>query len=245
MLRILLSLYLILSCLEGYSYNKPPSFSEEAWLDAQPYLLPMNHPLKAKLDKLFKTHITQNSASLKKAGFEQSKARNWSHTIVSKNDKLKGYYFKLFTDDQRNIDSYGILKKRIIGAKRLQHAIDRHGHQKLFKVPLKWLYLIPNYSSPNYFILIAEDCHLISSEGNLARWKNVNDPNLLTVLYTLIKEEGLSDSIYPINLPFNMSGQICFIDTEHNQEWPVRFEKLTPFFSTKMQKHWVSLIQAP
>lgn len=226
----------------GYSYTKPETLSAQAWQEAELYLLPLNHPIKAKLDKLFKSKdATENKKNLKKSGFLGTKPGLWSHTIVTQHPKLKGYYFKLHTNDQKDIDSYTLLKTRVAGARSLQAAIDRHKYNKYFKVPKKWLYLVPNSSK---FILVAEDCHLITEKGSQAKWKNTNDPKILTAFFTILQEEGLIDSVQCKNTAFSLDGELCFIDLEHHHQWPVPFNQLLPFLSSKMQKHWNDLINS-
>lgn len=222
-----------------YAYTKPEALSSEVWQDAQQHLLPLSHPIKSKLDTLFeKKDITQNRKSLQKAGFIHTKTGTWSHTVVAKHPKIPGYYFKLHTNDQKNIDSYTLLKTRIEGANSLQAAIVRHKYSHYFKVPKKWLYPIPN--SPK-FILVAEDCQLISVAGSKAKWRNLTDPKLLTAFFILLQEEGLSDSVHCKNAAFNLDGKLCFIDLERHHQWPVPFEQLLPFLSKKMQQHWKGL----
>lgn len=238
-----LAALLIFCCGLLYSYEKPEALSEADWNEVQSYLLPESHALKPKLDKIFKkAGVIQNEKSLKAAGFKNGAPRPWSQTIVTKHDKMKGFVFKLFTEDQTHFHAYAHLKSRIIGAKSVQAAIDQHHFQNYFKVPNKWLY--PVKDSRHCFILIAEECSLLTEEGNKAKWKNTNDAKLLTALFTLLQQEGLSDSIYLVNIPFDMNGKVCFIDLENHHQWPVKYDRLTPCFSSKMQKHWISLFSA-
>lgn len=247
MIRFFLSFFLLIAAVEAKTYEKPASISEAIWQDAQPYLLPYDHPIRTKLDKLFKeARVIENTESLKAAGFTTSKPGKWSKTVVSKHKHIKGYYFKFFTDNRKE-DDYPILKKRVVASHCVQAAIDRHGFQKLLKVPQKWLYPLPEKPDPistkhkKSFILIAEDCHILSSKDNKSYWRQFENKEQLTALYIILQEEGLLDSIYPFNIPFNHQGQICFIDLEFHHDWPVPFNNLSSSLSSDMRAHWRAL----
>lgn len=247
--RFAIALILLFNTTQVVSaaYEKPASLPEDIWQDAQPYILPPDHPIKSRLDKLFKkARVTENAASLKKAGFTSAKPGRWSKTVISKNKNVKGYYLKFCTDDQK-MDAYAILKKRVVGSRNVQAAVERHNVQKWFKVPKKWLYPLPDHPAPQHsahrkhFVLVAEDCHILAHKDNETYWHQFSNKKHLTALYTLLQEEGLLDSVYPFNIPFNRLGQICFIDLEFNQDWPIPFNKLSPYLSSEMRAHWDSL----
>ena len=83
---------------------------------------------------------------------------------------------------------------------------------------------------------------ILSIEENLKHYKKKITKKQLKGLFTLLKEVGLIDSIYPDNIPFTQSGKIAFIDTEHHHQWPVQLEKFKQFLSPAMQEYWQSLM---
>lgn len=233
--------------IERYTPN--PYVNSAIWYAIAPYLLPENHPIKAKLDKLFKSsRITLNSQTLKQAGFESTTPRSYSNCIVTTHPKFKGYIFKLYTDDQPFQMEWIIMLKRIAGAMATQACIERHGFQDTLVVPKKWLYPIPAEPSPplNYFrknyILIAEDMEIVSRKKNFLFWKERMTPELMNMLFIVFQEVGLFDSVHISNVPFTYDRKLAFIDTEHHSEWPVNFEKLMPYLSEEMQTYLRSLM---
>jgi hypothetical protein len=240
---------LLFSGVYGYDYN--PYVSPQVWEKISPYFLPENHPIKPKLDSLFSKRITLNSESLKNAGFEDPEPQKFSKTIVTKHKKIKGYYFKLFTDEQE-IDDGQKLYARALGAERVKGCIDRNELHHLCKVPKKWIYPLPENPSPSKgehrknFILIAEDMDLYSKDENLKKWKKspLVTIELLDAVYLILREEGLKDSVYPFNIPFSKKDRkIAFIDLEETHEWPVRFKRLLPYLSPEMALYWSALYQ--
>ncbi|HEY4831810.1 MAG TPA: hypothetical protein VIH61_04535 [Waddliaceae bacterium] len=233
-----------------YGYDQNPHVNPEVWEKISPYFLPEDHPIKPKLDNLFSQRITANSRRLKKAGFEEPEPRKLSKTIVTKHKKIKGYYFKLFTDDQ-SIDDGKQLYTRVLGAERVKNCINRNQLDHLCKVPQKWIYPLPENPPPSKplhrknFILIAEDMELYTKEENLMKWGNSTlvTTELLDAIYLLLQEEGLKDSIYPFNMPFSkIDHKIAFIDLEKTREWPIRFKRLIPYLSPEMALYWSALI---
>ena len=234
----------------AYAYEKNPHVSPDDWEKVSPYFLPEDHPIKPKLDILFSQRITLDSQSLKKAGFESPEPQKFSKTIVTKHKKFKGYYFKLFTDDQ-DIDDAQKLYARALGAERVKNCLDRNQLHHLCKVPKKWIYPLPEYPAPanhlyrKNFILIAEDMKVYSKKLSRKKWKsNLVTTELLDAVYIIIQEEGLKDSINAFNMPFSrVDHKIAFIDLEETHEWPVRFKRLTPYLSSEMARYWSALIK--
>ena len=66
---------------------------------------------------------------------------------------------------------------RIKGAEKIREAINTRGLADLFKVPKKWIYLLPQPVKPEegyypkYSVLVEEDMQLYSSEENRELWK--------------------------------------------------------------------------
>ena len=219
--------------LTNRAYNQNPYVSPDKWEIMRPHFLPENHPIKDRLDRLFSaSRVTLNEKTLRKAKFKNTEPGKFSHTIVSKNSKIKNYFFKLFSD-QQNIDEARQLMRRINGANAIRESIKAHQYHTLLKVPNKWIYPLPPEPSPppeafrKNFILIAEDMHIYSKESNYKRWRGKNmTPERLEAIFTVLLEAGLSDSVFAFNLPFSKDRRNAFIDTEHFHNWPVRFQKM-------------------
>lgn len=229
-------------------YVKSPEVSQEVWDCVSPYFLPTNHPAKAKLDRIFShSRVTANRKSLKQAGFKHTKAGKWSHTVVTRHPKLKGYLIKLYTDDQEGVLDWAHWRSRVIGALETKKAIDKFGYHSLFKVPKKWIYPIPDWPSKagserRHFILIVEDVNIVSQYNNLRLWRStLMTQEKAKAIYTILQEVGLSDTIFAFNLPFTRKGKLAFIDTEFYHQWPVHYNRLSQYFSSDMRKYWIQL----
>lgn len=136
----------------------------------------------------------------------------------------------------------------MIAIKKAIH--QHHGFQHYFKAPQKWVYPLPQHPAPpkginnKHFILVCEDMHVHRHKDNIAKWKGVAiNKRKLSALFIMLRELGLSDSVYPFNIPFSKDGKITFIDTEYHHDWPVPYHKLTPYLSPRMKLHWKNLIK--
>lgn len=225
------------------------SIDPASWEVAAPFLIPENHPTKLKLDAIFsKTRATSSIETFKKAGFKYLPLRKWDNVIVAWHSKLKGHLVKVYLDDQIGIPDLETLIQRIYGAEKIRNEINKLGYQKMFKVPRKWLYPLPDMPAPlpglqrKKFIIVEEDMNLVSPYGNEQLWKNSVDKKTLAALFHLLETLGLKDSVYITNIPFSTDGRISFIDTEHHGKWPVDYSKLLRFLSKKKQKYWNELI---
>ncbi len=221
------------------------------WQELEPYFLPVNHPIKARLDRLFqKQRVTQSRETMEEAGFEKPKERKPTQIVIGRHPQFKDHIFKVFLDTQPDLLEWENWIKRIEGARAIQACIKRHGF-RYFAVPCKWIYPLPKDPSPpsdpryhrKNFILIADNMQILDSKENLKAFKNKMSSSMLKELYTILSEEGLIDSVYPDNIPFTKKGHMAFIDTEHYHLAPVRYYKLTPFLSADMQKYWQSLTE--
>ncbi len=229
----------------------PDSIDSASWQIAKEFLLPDSHPMKAKLDVIFsKARATTSVETLKAAGFKCLPLRKWDNVMVAWHSKLKGHLVKFYLDDQIGIPDLETLIKRIYGAEKIRTAINEFGYQKMFKVPRKWLYPLPDLpaSLPGLqrkkFILVEEDMSLYSSYDNEQLWKNSVNKKTLAALFHLLESLGLTDSVYITNIPFSTDGRLAFIDTEHYSKWPVEHSKLLRFLSKKKQKYWNELIRS-
>lgn len=231
-----------------YAYQKPAHVDTGVWNQLTPHFLPEDHPIKAKLDTIFSARATQNTASLKKAGFIDPEPRKYSRTVVTRHPRLKGFVIKLYTDDSPLNDAFELLL-RVTGANYTRDAINRFGYQSIFAVPKKWIYPLPESrlstdgSYPKNFILIAEDMNVLERSDNYYWWKSgLVTKKILDALYMIVQEAGLDDSVMPSNIPFTKDGKIAFVDTPCYHRWPVGFDRLTRHLSPAMRKHWSLLI---
>lgn len=183
------------------------------------YLLPKNSPLKKELKKLFiDPNMFISEETFRKSGFgvkhgHRSLMLGFHHTIPN-------YIIKKFIDQispKKQLINY---LNRLRGAEIIQKYIIDHQFQHLV-VPKKWLYRLPkgfSESSDRTYVLIVENMNILDGgdhpEGAAAKaYYNMNREQL-TELATLLFDVGGCDA-FPRNQPFNRSGKIAFIDTEH------------------------------
>jgi hypothetical protein len=220
------------------------------WLYLRPFFLPNNHPIKNKLDRLFSTRVTQNTETLRKAGFTKPTPMKFSKTIVTRNKNIPGYMFKFFSDDQKGLSDWQNCFNRVSGSIYIQEALNRYNINHLFVVPTKWIYPLPGDPSPpghlerKNFIVVETELDIYESKENNKMWKSpvINRNNLIWV-YQLLQELGLSDSPYSFNMPITKDNRIAFVDTEHHHEWPVPLFKLSAFLKSDMAAYWKQLCE--
>ncbi|MBA2369446.1 MAG: hypothetical protein H0V82_10550 [Candidatus Protochlamydia sp.] len=255
--KILFFAFFIFSCCheiqaerqdsKSYPYNRyVPSCD---WVCLEPYFLPLDHPIKGKLDAIFtKKRVTFSKESFEEAGFEKIKLRAPTNIVVGRHPALKGYLIKAYLDTQPYLIDWVNWMNRIAGAQSIQECIKRHDFHH-FEVPRKWIYPLPENPSPENlcnrknFILIVKEMPILSNEKTLKFYRNKICPAQLDELFILFTELGLIDSIYPDNIPVTKNGKIAFIDTEHHHQWPVKLEKFKHFLSPAMQEYWQVLIE--
>jgi hypothetical protein len=235
--------------LSHKGYTKSPFVSEDIWGKVQPYLLPLDHPAKSFLDKVCsKRRILESDDALKKAGFLFRPNSTRTGMIVARHMEMWGYLIKthLDTKDVQNRDA-SIWMHRVDGANLIRECIKAHGYEHLLKTPRKWLYPVPpDSTSGRYrqnFMLVVEDMHILEHSKNKDAFKKKMNIEKMDALVTVMKECRLNDCVYVFNIPFSHDGRIAFVDTEHFniKSRPIKFFKLTPYFSSKMQKHWKKL----
>jgi hypothetical protein len=227
-------------------YVKNPGVSDEAWEAVQPYLLPLDHPIKAKLDVIFSDSlILSNIESMHKAGF--SCKNRGKRLTVGKHSKLKGYLVKTYLHTHEFTGEWKTWIRRIKGALNIQECIEGHQYTDLRKTPKKWIYPISNpfidTPYPKYFVLVVEDMHVYRYFKNTAKYYHMMDKRRVEALYTVLGENALIDSCFIDNIPFCRDGRIAFIDTEYYNIYdkPMRWAQLNHKFSPSMQKYWMQL----
>lgn len=212
------------------------------------YLLPSDHHAKPILDEIFsQDRVLLNRKSLKKAGFEATKPRKFTRLIIARHDKLTGYIFKLYLDNQRYYKETPEHKhwiQRIKGANLIRGEIEKKGWNHLFKVPKKWIYALPSHPKApeefiaKNFILIEEDMDLLSNKENKKRWKSSQvSEEVLSALFHLVNTLGLHDCLKPDNVPFSKDSRVAFIDTQFYGD-SVEMKQFGRFLSKKNKKFW-------
>jgi len=248
---LLLSTQFVEASQTKLTNNSPSRYvSNEVWKEVRSYLIPNNHPVKKKLDLMFsEARVLSDIESLENAGFEYLPPQHRTQMIVAKHPDLKGYVLKTYLDEQEYYEGkpehyYWI--RRIKGARLIQNYINTHGYGDLFKVPKKWMYLLPDKPSPprkylrKKFLLIAEDMELYDDKTNEELWGNDKwaTKKLLRALYAITTDLGLLDSAKPSNCFFSIDRKAAFVDTELYRRTHIRYDKLTPFLSPSMQNYW-------
>lgn len=246
--------------IPGYSavtklsdFVKTRYVTQEVWDYVKPYFMPINHPIKSKLDRMCsEKRFIQSPETFKKAGFKRYNPGRVSHIMASSNPKLQGYFIKAFSDEQKGISDWQKLTHRIIGAKSITKYITENNYKNQFSVPKKWIYPLPANPSPprtsqyerKNFILVCEDMRILTHEANNAKYKREMTKEILNGLYCIIRDEGLYDSVYNFNVPFCKNGKLSFIDTEkHHGTNPIRYERFLKYFNTEMQAYWRKLMK--
>jgi hypothetical protein len=253
-MRVLLCILLLLvSPVQAVNSSFGLTFHEILYY-IDPYLIPPDHEIKPILDKIFYHPETCfNFKTLKAAGFSCTKPRKHTRLIIAKHALLPNYIFKLYLDIQDyhgDKPEYHFWILRIRGAEKIREAIHNRCLDRLFKVPKKWIYLLPqsNYSRgqeyyPKLSILVEEDMNIFSDEENRALWKgNTVTPLLLLELHGLIKEAGLNDCLKPDNVPFSTDGRIAFIDTQSFGAKQIPYKKLARHLSEQNKVYWDEII---
>jgi hypothetical protein len=234
-----------------YPLHSPrETISENQWEKAYPYLLSDDLEIKQKLDLLFqKSRAILSSKTLKSAGFTNSEPQEFSHIVVTKHKDFPGIIFKLYLDKEErrtNERALSFFLKRIAGALAVRRVIDENSLQAQFKVPHKWLYLLPERPDCKRkykdFILVEEDMDIVSKDENKKAWKTQVTETTLVGLYTILNDVGLVDCTHIDNIPFAKDGRIAFIDTEAFGFYDVPFKRLRGKLSHAMRIAWSKLI---
>ncbi len=236
--------------LGDFPYN--PHVPKNEWDEAKKYFLPSNHPARSKLDRLFSSRrVTQTPDTFKDSGFKRFRPGRFNRIMASTHSQLKEYFIKAFADSELGIkNDWMRLRHRIHGSMVIRECITKHGYQKMFKVPHKWLYPLPENPSPpssqsylrKNFILVAQNMRILEHKQNNKAYKNKITEKTLDAMYTIFMECGLYDSVFNFNVPFTKDGPLAFIDTEYFYRWPINLSKMSKYFSSDMRKYWEFLI---
>jgi hypothetical protein len=222
----------------------------------EPFLMPDDHPLKEKLDQLFlRSRVISSRKTLVAAGFEDKKPEPVTKIIVTRHSKMKGYIFKIYTDDYLDYhhgepEVYTYLR-RARGAKMIKDEIVKLGWSKYFKVPAKWIYKLPDSPAPlkpehfnRQYILVEEEMDLLSKEDMKSRWKDgTMTTKHLDKLFYMTTRLGLRGCCKYDNVPICSDGKIAFVDTQSNLRWPIAYNRLKAVLEGDMLKYWNELIK--
>lgn len=230
-----------------------PYVPEKTWSRIVPYLMPEDHPLKAKLDRLFsKKRVLKNIKSLVKAGFQRAKPQPRTGVIVTRHREMPGYIFKLYTDDTkkyyRDEPEYITWMLRARGAKLVRNKIEKKGWQQYFKAPQKWIYTLPLKPKADKgdlqknFILVEEDMDILSNSSSKKKWfDGTVTKKHLKMLFHIVNSIGLRGGCKYDNIPFCKDGRIAFIDTQNNLKWPLPYQRLFRVLRPDLKLYWESL----
>jgi hypothetical protein len=236
-----------------------PNFRDNPFLDdgmrsqIAPYLLPLDHPMKAKLDSIFsQSRVIENERTLIDAGFViiAGPMAN-SFVIVARHFAIPGYVFKLYLDSEtrcrKQIPHWVWLARRCVGAEGIRNIIRRK-KIRYFSVPDKWLYVLPVYPfsnvlNPQPVILMETDMEPESEEVTEQMWKTTITKKHLDELYSIFIHgyggHGMVNLV--ANVPFTKRGKFAFTDTE-DPPADLKLKKVTKYLSKDMQRYWNCLL---
>jgi hypothetical protein len=236
-------------------FETNPYITLEARDNIRPFLLPKDHKMKARLDKIFhETRAIFDDRSLKKAGFDIKFKQPRSFIYVVSHDSMPGYLLKLVPDvELRNKGGrpeWYWFVNRCIGVQKVHDVIKKH-QIKYFAAPKKWIYPLPvnpypakesKRSNRKIVVLLVENMLLTSKEENKIAWKKEISKKHLDELYLIIKEVG-GRSYRAENIPQTKKGTFAFVDTEYPTS-PPGFRDIRKFLSSGKRLYWDKLVEA-
>lgn len=159
-------------------------------------------------------HMFDTKESFRAAGFTVRKTS--AHNImVGRHPAAPDHLFKKYSRDVPPDKQLANYKSRKRGAKKLRQFIAEHRLRHMV-VPQKWIYDLPDSfadrGSPSH-LLIVERMHLLDTEDNARRYRDIDKEVLKELCIVLHAFRGLDSAIH--NVRFTRSGQIAFIDTEN------------------------------
>lgn len=227
---------------------KPPHVSRQAWSSVARWIMPLNHAVRAPLDRIFsQKRALADEQSLLDAGFTNALPGNGSQTVVTEHPKVKWYVLKLYRDDQPITDEWKDWVHRASGAEQTRHAIKAHKYYPLLVSPYAWIYPLPalprgqgDYAKD--FILVSDKMPRLSDAENLKRWNRDMDRERVKAIYTLVEELGLVNATTAQNLPWTRNKRNVFIDFEKHHVWPTQVVRLQQWLRPSLQQYLRELI---
>ena len=246
---------LAIHSLVGWAKVPTPAMQEAV----APYLLPPDHPAKEVLDAIFSKRVSLDTMTLEKAGFVGVRLLHGGQTIA-RHPALPGFFFKFVVDrnsqtwiygtnQYRKQDEYLEFTARIQNRNELERLIEKHQIRTII-LPKKWIYPIPPLGEQpagtikKFYLLLAEDMHILSFEENTKRWRTDITKEHLDELYLLITEAKLSD-VNTFNIAFcEGSDTLAFVDTKPHPPENMNFEEITPYLNPEMVEYWHALMNS-
>jgi signal recognition particle subunit SEC65 len=231
------------------NFDRNPLIDDSMKKLMAPYLIPLNHPAKVILDRIFsRIRVTESLDSMIVAGFEILFIQQSSYIIVAKHPALPGYLFKIYLDSEvrRSAGRTGwqCLTDRCIGVERIKKLIKKK-KIKYFVTPEKWLYPLPVLPTAGPIhqpvVLLVTNMNLVSDEKTQAAWKTVPTQALLKELYYILSN-GSGSWFLTGNVPYTKSGKFTFIDTEYPKR-EIRMHKVKDFIDPSMHAYWDKLVK--
>lgn len=244
-------LLLFVSCSSLLAAGEHPYVTDEVWQRVKPFFLPDAHPIKLRLDRLFRgRRLTATEKTLVDAGFTFP-SQVGLHITPVLHKEIEGYLLKIYVDYKKTECDWEEWLKRIEGADRIRSAIAALGYNKEFKVPKKWIYPLPINppppEGPDYirknFILVVQNMWTLPLRENHSTWRKQTTKSQLDALYEIVTMLGLRDSCRVANVPRCQDGKIAFVDTEYYDHWPVNYHPLIEFLSKENRLYWRELTE--
>lgn len=247
--KLLIITFIIALCFTCSAFSDLPDKVNE---QISPFLLPLDHPAKPVLDQIFSSfRATANDQALLDAGFYINSIQPRSFVRILSHPLLPGFLFKAYVDAEvrtkKNLASWEWLVKRCQGAAAVRTIIKKK-QIKLFTVPDKWIYLLPE--GPNDLVdsshtrhlalLVVTDMNLANQAECLYAWSHYITKEHLNELYQVITY-AKGSSYRPDNIPLTINGTFAFIDTEYPTAIP-DYISIQAYLSPEMRKYWKKLI---
>ncbi|MBS0605162.1 MAG: hypothetical protein JSS60_09045 [Verrucomicrobia bacterium] len=238
------------------NFEDNPLLTDRMRIRIAPYLLPLDHPMKPKLDSIFsQSRVLENERTLLDAGFViiDGPMPN-SFMIVARHPEIPGYVFKLYLDSEtrcrKDIPHWTWLVRRCAGASAIRKLIRQEKIQ-YFSVPDKWIYILSVYPfsnvvNPQPVILMETDMELESPEESKRMWKTAVTRKHLDELYAILKHGYGGHGVVNLssNVPYTKSGKFAFTDTE-DPPAKLKLKRVKRYLSKGNRHYWDSLINNP
>lgn len=249
--NILASLLLMSTPLSELQSNH--AIPSSAKKKMRPYIIPANHPMRERLDALFKpARITANENVFHAAGFTTICQRPRTFVRVARHPLLEGHLIKVYMDTElrkkQGKESWEWFVKRCEGAKKVREVIKKR-NIKHFVVADKYIYPLPQNPSPPHdryhtrhlAVLLVTDMNLAPDSVNYRYWERSVTKEQLNELYDIITY-ARGSSYRPDNICYTNNGQFAFIDTEYPSRGP-DYNSIRHFLSSSRRAYWDELVK--
>jgi len=208
------------------------------------YLMPLDHPVRGFLERVFSTPgVTDSLDSIKALGFQIILSMP-QHAVIMQHPSAPGYIFKIYPDSQseteEGISSAEWFLRRCEGASKIRALIQKKGIRH-FVVPDKWLYLLP-HAKHHRLLLVATDMNLVTKAETEAAWRQSITRDHLYEFYAIVSA-GYGSVELVDNVPYTKEGTFAFIDTEKLKRRH-DLSKVKKHLSKEMRHYWQMLLDA-